>query len=84
MLIYHSDTLEADGLNLGVQTNDGLVMDEAHALAVAWAPRPAKSYTVCIRHTDYNGRDEIHETGYAHIKVRYFTTRSEGLTSILP
>lgn len=66
---------------LGVQTCAGNVSTRADWLARQWAPSRAASFTIqSLRHTDYHGYPAEVETGYATIKVAYFTTKKEGET----
>ena len=66
-------------LQLGVQTSKGNVQDRAISLAHNWSPKRAKSFTITkLIHTDYHGRPEKDETGYATIHVEYYSTKKEG------
>ena len=66
-------------LTLGVQTNPGKVLAKADWLARQWASKQARSFTIqSLRHTDYDGNASDVETGYARIKIAYFTTKKEG------
>ena len=77
------DSRHGDGCaHLGVQTNPDKVWEAAHRLAKTWKPGKAKSYRLALMHTDYNGRLSDDVTGYASIKVEYYTTVSEGTHSI--
>ena len=68
--------------SLRVQTNPDNVDKQALWLAIQWAPKKAKSFTMsCLTHTDYNGRPipiSQEPTGYANFAVHYFTTIKEG------
>ena len=73
------DSGHGDGCaHLGVQTNPNKVWEAAHRLAHTWKPKGAKSYRMILMHTDYSGRMSDDVTGYASIKVEYYTTTREG------
>ncbi len=66
-------------LNLGIQTNMGLVNTRALEVATAWAPKGSKSFTIdSLQHTNYDGEAQPQETGYATMIVSYYSTRKEG------
>ena len=65
-------------LILGVQTNKGNTYNEAIKISNAWKPKNAKSFDMNITHTDYEGRPVETETGFANLKVSYFSTKTEG------
>lgn len=67
------------GLSLGTQTNIGNVEKNAVWLARKWAPKKAKSCTICFEHTDYYGNKVEIETGYSEFYVLYYSTEKEGL-----
>ena len=67
-----------DYLLLGVATNKGNIQAASEKMAIAWSPKNAKSFDMIITHTDYEGRIVETKTGYANIKVSYFTTPQEG------
>jgi len=69
-------------LLLGVQTNKGNTYDEAIKQCLAWKPKNAKSFNMNITHTDYEGRPVENETGFANVKVSYFSTKTEGKIQI--
>jgi len=71
-----------DFLFLGVQTNPGSTLAVAHWKAHKWAPKKAKSFTLTMQHTDYHGMSMAYETGYADVRVHYFTTLKEGATAV--
>jgi len=68
---------------LGIQTSIGNVQARANWMARQWAPRRAKSFTIqALKHTDYHGMSVDSETGYAEIRVMYYTTLKEGKSLI--
>ena len=69
-------------LFLGVQTNSDRVAEEAHRKARVWAPKRARSYSLVIRHTTYDGSPAEAPTGYAEVEVTYYTTATEGAYKI--
>jgi len=69
-------------LILGVQTNKGDTYNGALKMSVHWKPKNAKSFDMDITHTDYKGLSVKNETGFARVKVSYFTTKEEGKIQI--
>lgn len=69
-------------LHLGIQTNADKVVDCATWKARQWAPKKARSWTICFRDTDYYKNTQYKATGYASIEVVYFSTLKEGLISV--
>lgn len=68
-----------DTLTLGVQTNPEELEADSITKANSWAPSRAKSFTILeSRNTNYHGHSVAQVTGYATIKVAYFTTVKEG------
>ena len=66
-------------LKLGVQTNIGNIEIASKKMALDWAPKKAKSFTIRrIINTLYDGRFSPKETGYATILVNYYTGTLEG------
>lgn len=82
MRIEHKDTLNRDYLQLGVQTNPGCEFLKALWLADRWSPRRAKSFSIIdFVETTYSKLPvDLYEgpTGYARIRVVYYTTSKEG------
>lgn len=68
-------------LHLGVQTSPDKVFDNMVWLSQAWAPKKAKSFTICfLGHCTTQNEPSSTATGWATIEVRYFTTAKEGMT----
>ena len=66
-------------LKLGIQTNPGKTIRRALKVAKLWAPKNAKSFNMEFFNTDYHGTKNVdNDTGYATIKVYYFTAKTEG------
>lgn len=63
---------------LGVQTNAGDTENRAIKTCKAWAPKRAKSFSMAITHTDYRGTPTDNETGYATVRVTYFSGPHDG------
>lgn len=73
-----------DTLTLGVQTNPEDLLADSISKGNAWAPRLAKSFTIIeSQNTNYHGHHVVQITGYATIKVAYFTTVKEGKHQVI-
>lgn len=73
-----------DFLSLGVQTNPDRLLEDSISKANAWAPSQAKSFTIIeSQNTNYHGHHVTEVTGYASIKVAYFTTMREGKYQVI-
>lgn len=71
-------------VSLGIQTNVGNTFENAIWKARKWATGKAKSFSFVLTHTDYHGHVQDHETGYASIKVTYYTKVKEGQYPVEP
>ena len=71
-----------ENIVLGIQTVPDNVLERSVSNAKHWAPKRARSFTICLTHTDYYGNRELQPTGYARADIRYFSTKKEGLVKI--
>lgn len=70
--------MQLETLNLGVQTSVGKTLANAILKARQWSPSKAKSFSFVLTHTDYHGHIQDHETGYASVKITYYSKVNEG------
>lgn len=77
-MIIDANGIYGKFLILGVQTNKGNTHAAAIRMANSWAPQKARSFDMTVSHTDYHGRSSDEETGYARVKVIYYSTLKEG------